>query len=262
MSISFDPVSATNEAANWINSILTRKRNKRIAAAANIIYNSGIIVIEMRNLRDRMKNLFGPLRGFNPTDWPADRRATLIGKLREFADRLPTFGTMVERAFALEQLTVQPVQEVVRLRDKIIQNAFDISHVGSKESTDQVGAATRAEAQHRIEARASELGWHSDVEEYQELGRNEEGALSLGEGPDLIIGYYLPALLWLVRNADADHPEQVAALRVLADGLLITRSNHGDQPLEELVQETEVEFGRLTGLLMKNYPELPRPTWA
>jgi hypothetical protein len=94
------------------------------------------------------------------------------------------------------------------------------------------------------------------------MGRNEEGPLSLGEGPDLIIGYYLPALLWLVRNADADHPEQVAALRVLADGLLITRSNRGDQPLEELVQETEVQFGRLTGLLMKNYPELPRPTWA
>lgn len=126
MSISFDPVSATNEAANWINSILTRKRNKRIAAAANIIYNSGIIVIEMRSLRDRMKNLFGPLRGFNPTDWPADRRATLIGKLREFADRLPTFGVMVEHAFALEQLTVQPVHDVVRLRDKIIQNALSI----------------------------------------------------------------------------------------------------------------------------------------
>jgi hypothetical protein len=104
-----------------------------------------------------MKNLFGPLRGFNPTDWPAERRATSIGELREFAERLPTFGIMREHAFALQQLTVQPVQEVVRLRDKIIQNAFDVSHVGSKESTDQAGVATRAEAQRRIEARASEL---------------------------------------------------------------------------------------------------------
>jgi hypothetical protein len=76
------------------------------------------------------------------------------------------------------------------------------------------------------------------------------------------MAYYLPALLWLVRHADADHPEQVEALRKLADGLLITRSDRGDQPLEELVQETEIAFGRLTGLLTEKYPELPRPTWA
>jgi hypothetical protein len=45
MTIPFDPVAAAKEAAEWINSILMRRYNRRIAAAANIIYNSGVIVI-------------------------------------------------------------------------------------------------------------------------------------------------------------------------------------------------------------------------
>jgi hypothetical protein len=257
-----DPGAILNQAGSWIQSILTDRRNRRIAAAANIIYNAGVVVVKMRDLRDQIKHLLGPLRNFNPRDWSTDRRTSLIGDLQTFANRLPAFGVIDQHAATLQQLTAKPLDKVTALRDEIIQNATDVSQAGFQESADQMSMVSSADVQSRIEARASELSWHSAVDKYFHAGRNEEGSPTLINGPDLLVAYYLPALLWLVRNADANHPEQVKDLRILADGLLITRSDRDDQPLEELVRETEIAFGRLTGLLMENYPQLPKATWA
>jgi hypothetical protein len=79
--------------------------------------------------------------------------------------------------------------------------------------------------------------------------------------PDLIIRTFLGALLWLIRNAGDDRPETVDDLRMMASGLLITRSKAGAQPIEVVVGEALRAFGTLMGLLERQYPELGQPRW-
>jgi hypothetical protein len=239
--------------ANWLDKILTRKHARKVAAAAHIIYYAGLIIAAMRGLREEMKSLLEPLRNFNPIDWPNERRASWIAELRAFAYRATTFGQMRGHAETLRTLTVEPEEQVVPLRDKIVKLASNVAHL---EELDQVGANPE------IGARAAALSWDAALAEYHRKGLEEEGGGTVIGGPDALVQWYLPALAWLVRHADSDHPEQIKALRVLAHGLLVTRSERGDRPLQEVVQEAETTFGRLTGLLVEKYPDLPRPTWA
>jgi hypothetical protein len=246
-------VAAANAGANWLDKILTRKHTRKVAAAANIIYYAGLILAAMRGLRDEMKSLLEPLRTFNPTDWPDERRAPWIAQLGAFAYGVATFGQMRGHAETLRTLTVEPEEDVVPLRDKIVTLASNVAHL---EEPDQGG--TSAE----ISARAAALSWDAALDEYHRRGLEEEGGGVVIGGPDALVQWYLPALVWLVRHADTDHPEQIKALRGLAHGLLNTRSEGGDRPLQEVVQEAETTFGRLAGLLVEKYPDLPRPTWA
>jgi hypothetical protein len=245
-------VAAANAGANWLDKILTRKHTRKVAAAANIIYYTGLILAAMRGLRDEMKALLEPLRSFNPIDWRDERRASWIAQLGAFAYGAATFGQMRGHAETLRELTVDPKEQVVPLRDQIISLASNVAHL---EEPDRGAGA-------EIAARASALSWDAALEEYHRRGLEEEGGGVVIGGPDALVQWYLPALVWLVRHADAEHPEQVKALRGLAHGLLITRSDRGDRPLQEVVQEAETTFGRLAGLLMEKYPDLPTPTWA
>jgi hypothetical protein len=78
--------------------------------------------------------------------------------------------------------------------------------------------------------------------------------------PDLLIQNYLPALFWLIRHAEK--PEEVEKLRELARGLLVTRTKRGDRPLHDVVWDADETFGKLTGLLRKEYSDIETPTWA
>lgn len=191
-------VSATREGANWIDRILTRRHSKKVAAAAHLLYNAGVIVVEMRGLRDQMKGLLRPLSLFNPTDWPEERRASWIEKLRSFAHDLPAFGVINQHAMALQQLSA-PSKEIEELRDRLVELARNVTHLGEGDSVNRTRRTSGVD-------RRSSAQWHADVGEYQLKGREEEGDATFRGGPDVpdeLIQMYLPALLWLVRHADA-----------------------------------------------------------
>src|ERR671925_402944 len=102
MSISFAPASLAIDAAKWVDMVIDRRRGRRMAASANAIRHAGLIVYELRGVRDSMKSLFIPLEAFNPADWSAERRADEIQKLLMFAAVLPAFWEMTQYAHSLE----------------------------------------------------------------------------------------------------------------------------------------------------------------
>ena len=239
--------AVAKDGATWLAEFLARRRSRKVAAAANVLYDSGVIVAELRGLRDRMRELFVPLSMFNPEDWPKKRRSEWIEHLRTFASSGPEFGVMDEHATALSELEVP--DDAAALSARLVELAANVTHLGEAEPA-------QAEPTER---------WLTDIGEYHALGRKEEGDALFRSGPgspDVLIQNYLPALLWLVRHADEKHPEQLEALRKLAHGLLVTRTRRADRSLDDVVRDAETTFGALTGRLTRTYPEIPPPTWV
>ncbi len=270
MSVSFAPASLTNDAVNWVDRVITRKRDRRMAAAANAIKHAGLIVSELRGLRDYMKNLFVPLENFNPVDWPPERRTDEIQKLLMFSAVLPAFGYMAQYASALagadltELVKALPAgesddEDPVMLRDRLVELTWDVTHVG-----DSVGSLSdEDEVNQSLRDRVTELDWTAELTEYVRRGNEEEGdAIVRAGSPDMLIQHFLPALIWLVRHADVDHMEQVRALRKLSNGLSRTRTRANSESLELVVGEAERILGHFIGLVEKAYPDMPQATWT
>jgi hypothetical protein len=269
MSYSFAPASAANDAANWVDRVIARRRGRRMATTANAIKHAGLIVSELRGLRNNMKSLFVPLEAFNPADWPPERRVEEIKNLIEFSAVAPTLGYLSQDAYALarsdltELVRALPAEELaeedpVILRDRLVELTWDISHVGESAGV----LSDEDEIYQDLQDRVTELGWDTELDEYMRRGSEDEGGARVEIGPDMLIQHYLPALIWLVRNADSDHMEQTRALRKLARDLSRTRSRSGSVSLELVVREAESILGRFVGLAEKAYPEMPPPTWA
>jgi hypothetical protein len=237
-------VAAGKEGGKWLDAILARRRNRKVASAAHLLYHAGIVVAELRGLRDRMQELFVPLAMFNPEDWDAERRRSWVDELQTFAQSGPAFGAMDEHASALREL---PAEDAETFRDTIVELAANVTHLGE---TDWVSD------------RPSEA-WQQDVAEYQAHGREEWGDATFQSGPgspDVLIQNSLPALLWLVRHGEDRN--EIERLRALARGLLVTRSRRADEKLADVVRQAEETFGKLTGRVVGRYPEIPIPTWA
>lgn len=248
--LSSDPLALVGEGAKWLDAIRATRRSRAAVRAANVLYDAGAIVIALRAQRDRMHELLGPLRNFNPAQWPREKRQQAIEELLPFA-RSPqkVFDDMVTHELSLRQLDAKPKERVNPLRDEIADLASNVTHVGAPIEGEELKA--RAEQQH----------WASDLEDYVVAGQTRFGPVSEDlAGPDTLIQRFLPALLWLVDEASDE--KEIEALRRLADGLLVTRSKEGDVKLDDVVRKAEIAFGTLTGILLKQFPELPSPTWA
>lgn len=247
-----------SEGRVWVQSV----RDKRLAAAANALYEAGAVVVAMRALRDSMRALLSPLVGFNPLDWTPERRAAWIAGLRKFVGEATVFGIVNEHAVTLGELRL-PSTDIEGLRDELVRLAGNVTHVYEEELMLRSGVGTLADPESELKQRL--LGsFHGRLGDYERKGRAEEGDATFQwepGAPDLLINMYLPALLWLVRHADDSHPEQVEALRALASSLLVTRSKLGDQKLADVVKQTEVVFGKMKGKLYNKYPGLPTLTW-
>ena len=118
------------------------------------------------------------------------------------------------------------------------------------------------EVYQNLQDRITELDWNAELAEYMCLGEEEEGAATIQAGPDMLIQYYIPALVWLVRNADVDHMERVRALRKLSRDLSRTRTRSDSVSLESVVSEAELILGQFIGIVEKAYPDIPSPTWT
>jgi hypothetical protein len=241
-----------------------------MAKAANAIKYAGLIVSELRGLRDIEKDLFVPLQKFNPVDWSAVRRGDEIQKLITFSAVLPAFGYMAQYASSLEGTDLTELvralpaweseeEDPVILRDRLVELTWDVtSHVGDSAGT----LSDDDEVYQNLQDRITELDWNSELAEYMRLGEEEEGAATIQAGPDMLIQYYIPALVWLVRNADVDHMERVRALRKLSRDLSRTRTRSDSVSLESVVGEAERILGQFIGLVEKAYPDIPSPTWT
>lgn len=270
MSISFAPAALAIDAANWVDKVVARRRGRRMAKAANAIKYAGLIVSELRGLRNIEKDLFVPLQKFNPVDWSAERRGGEIQKLITFSAVLPAFGYMAQYASSLagtdltELVKALPVweseeEDPVILRDRLVELTWDVtSHVGDSAGT----LSDDDEVYQNLQDRITELDWNAELAEYMRLGEEEEGAATIQAGPDMLIQYYIPALVWLVRNADVDHMERVRALRKLSRDLSRTRTRSDSVSLESVVSEAELILGQFIGIVEKAYPDIPSPTWT
>jgi hypothetical protein len=77
----------------------------------------------------------------------------------------------------------------------------------------------------------------------------------------MLLKNFLPALMWLVIHADEKNPDNVKALRAIANGLRATRTLSGDEPMERVVRDADEIFGALSGHLLGKHPRLPDPEW-
>jgi hypothetical protein len=263
MTLPIDLTAPITKGLDWLQEIARRHHNAKVNYAANVIFHSGIIVLTLRALNDRMKGLFEPLIYFNPRDWPAKRRSEWIEEARAFAYQGHTIDILIEHQKLLSRLTLKRPAGADQLRMTLHALAADVSHSAQSLQSEE---ADRVDLEAKLEARETEVRWYDarpyGGDQYVALARAEEGGEVPIEGPDSEIRFQLPVLLFLIRHADVEQPEQVEALRKLATGLLRTRSDMDATPLAKVVNQANAAFGELTGLLMTEHRELTYPDWT
>jgi hypothetical protein len=239
-------------AADWIAEARRTIRSRKALTGANLLYEAGLVVVALVAIRDRMNELLGPLRNFNPSFWDDQKRRALVEDLRSFAlDESAAFSTLLEHSATLARFRSEPKNEVDihELTRTIIRAADNVTHVGAE--INEILFRQRATAQ----------SWTQALKGYQRQGVDEFGEVSIRvRHSDVMMIHFLPALLWLVWKAE-EKPE-IEALRELASGLMSTRSRSGDEELDTLVKKTQRAFGELRGEITKLYPEIPTLSWA
>jgi hypothetical protein len=263
MALPIDPTALITQGLGWLQEIERRHHNNKVNYSANVIFHSGVIVLALRSLNDRMKELFEPLIYFNARDWSAERRSKWTEEIRAFAYGGHTFDILTEHQELLSQFTLKRPAGADQLRMTLLALAADVAHSVQSRQSDE---ADRVDVEAKLEARGTEVRWYDATpyggEKYVALARDEEGWEIPVEGPDAAIRFQLPVLLFLIRNADVEQPNQVVALRKLATALLRTRSEMDATPLAKVVTQANATFGKLTGLLMIEHQELTYPDWT
>jgi hypothetical protein len=242
------------EASRWLQSFLATKRSRKVSQAANVLHETGVTVVLLRTQRERLHQALGPLRDFRPDEWPEGRRRESIASIREVIhDPARWYEVMNEHILALGQLSAEPKERVGPLRDQIKANAANVTSLGYTIYDQPAGQADRAlmrdfrtYRQNGLDARSS---WKDDVRSDARL-----------VGPDALIRDSLPALFWLIENAETE--TETDDLRRLASILLTTRSRREDEDLDRVVGAAALAFGELKGILLEQYPELPAPSWV
>jgi hypothetical protein len=249
-----DPTPLIAEAARWIQSILATKRSKKVAEAANVLYEAGVMVVLLRTQRERLYQVLGPLRDFRPRDWPEAKRTEAIDGIRAVIhDPSRWYEVMRSHIGTLRQLTADPKAKVGPLCKKIDASATNVTHLGYTIYDQPAGQADRVFMQ--------------DFRTYREKGVNERSSWeddvrsnARVVGPDALIRDSLPALFWLIENAQTEN--EMDDLRRLAGILLTHRSRREDESLDQVVEGATDAFGELRGILLAEYPELPAPSWV
>jgi hypothetical protein len=259
--VTVDPFGPFKAAGDWILAARRTVRNRKAQQGAEMLYSAGVIVIAMRMIRDRMNELLSPLRNFNPKDWHAERRRGCIEGLRSFAvDPSHPFDMLDQhwaslRSYSYDEELPPKIRE---LAGEIALRAVNIIHVGE----DPMGELYEEPmGEEEFAERVTGQAWTEGLQRYADRARREFGDVStdLRAGDTLILGF-LPTLLWLIDNAE-DEPE-VVALRVLANGLLVTRSREGDTDINKITAEAGRTFGKLRYEIVHLYPEVPELNWA
>jgi hypothetical protein len=249
-----DPTPLIAEATRWIQSVLATKRNRKVGEAANLLYEAGVTVVLLRAQRERLNLALDPLRHFRPKDWPEERRTEAIASIRAIIhDPARWYEVMNSHVGTLRQLTAEPKAKVRPLCDIIEGSAVNVTHLGY--------------AIYDQPAEQADHAFMRDFRTYRESGVNERSSWADDVrsnanvvGPDALIRDSLPALFWLIENAQTE--KEMDDLRRLADILLTTRSRHEDEELDQVVGAATYAFGELRGILLAEYPELPAPSWA
>lgn len=249
-----DPTPLIAEATRWIQSVLATKRSRKVGEAANVLYEAGVTVVLLRTQRERLNRALDPLRHFRPKDWPEARRTEAIASIRAVIhDPARWYEVMNSHVGTLRQLTAEPKAKVRPLCDTINASAVNVTHLGYAIYDHPAEQADRA--------------FMRDFRTYTEKGVNERSSWKDDVrsnanvvGPDALIRDSLPALFWLIENAQTE--KEMDDLRRLADILLTTRSRHEDEGLDQVVGAATYAFGELRGILLAEYSELPAPSWA
>jgi hypothetical protein len=249
-----DPSSVIAEAARWLQNFLATKRSVKVSQAANVLHEAGVTVVLLRTQRERLYQALGPLRDFRPDEWPEARRRESIAGIREVIhDPARWYEVLNSHLTTLGQLTAEPKAEVGRLRDEIRTYAGNVTSLGytiydlpAEQADRPFMEDFRTYREKGQEARSS---WKDDVRSDARL-----------VGPDALIRDSLPALFWLIENAQTD--KEMDDLRRLAGILLTIRSRREDEDLDQVVGAAVLAFGKLKGVLEERYPELPAPSWV
>jgi hypothetical protein len=249
-----DPTPLITEAGRWIKGFRATKRSREVGAAANVLYEAGVTVVLLRTQRERLYQVLGPLRDFRPNEWPSGRRGETIGSIRAVIhDPARWYDVMNSHIGTLEQLTAEPKAKVGPLCDEIEARARNVTSLGYTIYDQPAEQGDRAFMRdfrtYREKGLDERSSWKDDVRSNADV-----------VGPDALIRDSLPALFWLIDNAEAE--KEMDDLRRLANILLTTRSRRGDEDLDQVVGAAAYAFGELRGILLAEYPELPAPSWV
>jgi hypothetical protein len=249
-----DPTPLITEATRWLQGFLATKRNRSVGRAANVLYEAGVTVVLLRTQRQRLYAALGAIREFRPREWPEERRTESIASIRALVnDPDRWYEVLNSHIGTLAQLTTESKGEVRLLCDTILKSARDVTHIGYTIYDQPVDQSTRAFMQdfraYREKGIDERLSWWEDVHPSANV-----------VGPDALIRDSLPALFWLIENANTK--KETDDLRRLANILLTTRSRGDADRLDQVVGAATYSFGELRGFLLRKYPELPAPSWA
>ena len=249
-----DPSAVLKEGSSWLQNFLATKRSRKVGNAANLLHDAGMTVVLLRTQRERLHRALGPLRDFRPHEWPEERRRTSIASIRDVIhDPARWYEVLNAQISGLRYLTVEPEDKVRPLRDEIEANARNVTGLGSSiydQPAEHGGSPTHAGLR---DLQAERPGSALLVE-----GRRSVRPALVG--PDALIRDSLPALFWLIENAQTE--KETDDLRRLASILLTTRSRRGDQDIDQVVGAAALAFGELKSVLRRQYPELPGPSWV
>jgi hypothetical protein len=249
-----DPSPLIKEAKRWIQGLLATERNKKVRSAANVLHEAGVTVVLLRTQRERLYHVLDPLRDFRSSEWPSEQRSEAITSIRAVIhDPARWYEVMNTHIRTLEKLTAEPKAKVRPLCDEIEASARNVTSLGYTIYDQPAEQADRAFMRdfrtYREKGLNGRFSWKDDVRSNAKL-----------VGPDALIRDSLPALFWLIENAETE--EEMDALRRLASILLTTRSRRGDEDLDQVVAAATYAFGELRGILLAEYPELPAPSWV
>ena len=204
--------------------------------------------------RERLYQVLGPLRDFRP-----DRIAwhTTYGNDCEHSRGHPRSSAMVRghelthrHARATDRRAKSRGRAAAR-RDRSERKERDeprLHHLrpARRTSRSRIHAGLPNVQGKGLNARAS---WEDDVRSNADV-----------VGPDALIRDSLPALFWLIDNAETEN--EMDDLRRLANILLTTRSRREDEDLDQVVGAATYAYGELRGILLAEPRSISRASTA
>jgi hypothetical protein len=253
--VPIDPVEAAAiayRAAAWATEVLQKRRNERERAAAELLRETGLLVLWTRALNQAAHEVSRPLLRYSPA-WSDVEKQAVFDAIHRFAtDDMNVLSALNQARVSLEALNSGLTAGTIKLDAEIIDALHD--------------PETDAELRH-AGPRDTAIGGQESFDGF--VARAAE-RIALPHAGDMDLNVMLGEF-WDAMQAATAHPEAVSvvadAVRRIADWG--SSPQHGGRALDlqELVDrpwatELDRRFGRLSLAVRLRYPKMPPAEWA